>query len=134
MAFSVSEYGIDLKFDDTLRLTTSKKFQVSSGKDNVAQALRNRLRTRKGALFGHDDYGSSLPELIGEPLDDRTVKLAKLYFIEAVVSDPRISELKDVSVVEDMQNYAIILSGTAIAIDGYSEINIVYPFSVNGEV
>ena len=131
--FSAAEYGIDLKFDDMLRLSTSKKFQLSSNKDNVVQALRNRLRTRKGGLFGHDDYGSSLPELIGQPLDDRTVKLAKLYFIEAVVSDPRISELKDVKVVEDMQNYAIILSGTAVAIDNYSEINLVYPFSLNGE-
>ena len=44
------------------------------GKDNIIQAIRHRLSTRKGELteLGHPNYGSLLHEMIGQPNTEGT--------------------------------------------------------------
>ncbi len=66
-----------------------------SGKDNVAQAIMNRLLTRQGELanLGHPDYGSRLHHLIGEPQTPRTRALAELYVRECLAQESRITEI-----------------------------------------
>ncbi len=68
------------------------------GRANLAQALLNRLYTRRGALAstGHPDYGSRLYQIVGEPDSRRTRALADFYIREALGADPRVAEVTDV--------------------------------------
>lgn len=71
-----------------------------AGRENLAQALILRLLTQKGALgsLGHPDYGSRLVELIGQLNNETTRNLARLYTIEAVKQEPRVTKLLDLNV------------------------------------
>ena len=72
---------------------------TATGRENLAQALLNRLHTRRGALsqLGHPGYGSRLHQLIGEPDTRRTRALAEFYVREALTADPRVKEVASVT-------------------------------------
>ncbi len=69
--------------------------KVVSGQACLAQAIINRLLTRRGELtdLGHPDYGSRLYQLIGEPISRRTQAVAELYIREALAEESRIKEI-----------------------------------------
>lgn len=69
--------------------------KLVSGRDDLAQAILNRLLTRRGELadLGHPNYGSRLHQLIGEPNTRRTQVLADLYIRESLAAEPRIREI-----------------------------------------
>ena len=73
-----------------------------SGRANLAQAVSIRLLTPVGELapLGHPEYGSRLPNLIGERRTETTRNLAKLYVIEALKQERRIAEVVEVAVVD----------------------------------
>jgi phage baseplate assembly protein W len=73
--------------------------KLVGGRANLAQAIVNRLLTRRGELagLGHPDYGSRLYLLIGEPNSRRTQAVAELYIREALASEPRIREIAAIS-------------------------------------
>lgn len=133
MAFSEEEYGIDLGYKDSILATAGKNFNLQSGLSNVAQAIINRLRTRRGELFSHPDYGSDLYIIQGQGITPTTIKLARLYTVEAIVADPRISEVLDVTIKTNTNENTMIIFARAIAIDKYNEVNIVYPYVLDGE-
>ena len=70
-----------------------------TGRENLAQALLNRLHTRRNALagLGHPGYGSRLHTLAGEPDTRRTRALAELYVREALTADSRVAEVASVT-------------------------------------
>jgi hypothetical protein len=72
---------------------------LADGRENLAQALLNRLHTRRGALaaLGHPGYGSRLHALAGEPDTPRTRALAEFYLREALAADPRVAEVVSVA-------------------------------------
>ncbi len=76
---------------------------LASGRDNLGQAVIIRLLTPRGELaaLGHPDYGSRLPDLIGRQNDETTRNLLKLYILEALQAEPRISQIVEVTVVPD---------------------------------
>ena len=101
--------GVDLKLKgDELGLDLSVKLsgdlELVEGGYNLAQAIINRLMTRRGELaeLGHPNYGSTLYQLIGEPNNERTRELIKMAVKECVVQDPRVKELLSVSVKPDL--------------------------------
>jgi len=130
-AWTVAQLGQDLRFDDTLTVTPTKNFCLVYGTDNLVQAIKDRLKTRKGELFAHQEYGSSLWELLGRPITTSTVGLAKLYFLETIIAEPRIFQVINISAVVDSSNSTITLQGTALMRDEFSTVNIVYPFALN---
>jgi phage baseplate assembly protein W len=98
---------------------------------NLAQALFIRLRTMQGELrdLGHSSFGSRLYELIGEPNNERTRELARLYTRECVAMDPRVTEILNVSVRPakgDLNRIDIEISIMAVGLT--SALNIVFPF------
>ncbi|MCK6626860.1 MAG: GPW/gp25 family protein [Anaerolineae bacterium] len=77
-------------------LTTERgDIKLVKGRANLAQAVLNRLFTRRGELagLGHPDYGSRLYQLIGEPNTRRSQAVAELYIREALAGEPRIREI-----------------------------------------
>ncbi|RLT44685.1 MAG: DUF2634 domain-containing protein [Chloroflexi bacterium] len=73
--------------------------RLVSGRENLAQAIVNRLLTRQGELtgLGHPDYGSRLYQLVGEPNTRRTQALAAHYIRESLAAETRIREVTAIS-------------------------------------
>lgn len=73
--------------------TEALDLETVTGRDNLAQALILRLLTPVGSLadLGHAGYGSRLTELIGRGKDAATRYLARVYVLEAVAAEPRVS-------------------------------------------
>lgn len=73
--------------------------QTIGGRENLVQAIINRLLTRQGelAVLGHPTYGSRLYTLIGQPNNLRIRALADAYIREALAQDKRIAEVRFVT-------------------------------------
>lgn len=73
--------------------------QTVEGRDNLAQAVINRLLTRQGELaaLGHPRYGSRLYLLVGEPNNLRVRALADAYIREALAQESRIAKVSFVT-------------------------------------
>ena len=105
----------------------------SSGLDNLRQAIEIRLLTPKGELaaLGHADFGSRLPELVGQPNTETTRNLAKLFVIEALKQDRRIQKIVSVDVSAapgERQRIRILLSVLPIASQSVLDLG---PFSID---
>jgi phage baseplate assembly protein W len=71
---------------------------LRDGLDNIAQAIQNRLFTRLGEMskLGHDDYGSELHKLIGQPNSWKAKARAELYIREALKKEKRVREVVEI--------------------------------------
>lgn len=99
----ISERGFDQQVSDRtyVDLTTTSRGDLATvdGRNNLVQALLNRLLTRQGELatLGHPQYGSRLHTLVGEPNNLRVRGLADVYIREAVAQEKRISKVNFIS-------------------------------------
>jgi phage baseplate assembly protein W len=75
-------------------------FVLSTGRDNLGQAVILRLLTPHGELapLGHPDYGARVHELVGQPNTETTRNLLKLYILESLQQEPRIAQTTSVTV------------------------------------
>ncbi|MEO1261097.1 MAG: DUF2634 domain-containing protein [Bacteroidota bacterium] len=82
-----------------LESTAGGDLSTVSGRSNLAQAIINRLLTRKGELtkLGHPNYGSRLHLLVGELNNIRLQGLAEIYIREALAVEKRIEQIISVS-------------------------------------
>lgn len=85
------------------RSLKTRDFTLTAGRDNLAQAISVRLLTPRGELaaLAHPDYGSRLPELIGEQRTETNRNLAKLYILEALKQEPRVAGVVAVEVTDN---------------------------------
>lgn len=91
-----------------------------AGRENLAQALILRLLTRQGALapLGHPEYGARLVDLIGQPSNETTRNLARLYTVEGVTQEKRVLKLLDLAVdTPDGQPETIRISFSVLSRD-----------------
>lgn len=82
-----------------LTSTPGGDLRTVSGRENLTQAIINRLLTRKGELatLGHPDYGSRLYLLVGEVNNIRIRGLAEIYIREALAKERRIQAITAIS-------------------------------------
>jgi phage baseplate assembly protein W len=128
--------GRDLKIVERdpgydLNLRTSGDLDTIGEEYNLAQAIVMRLNTMQGELteLGHSSYGSRLSELVGEPNNERTRELVRIYALECVSRDPRVEEVVGISVEmlkDDLSRVDINISVRATGLT--SILNIVFPF------
>lgn len=80
-------------------ITPSGDLATVSHRENLVQAILNRLLTRKGELaqLGHPEYGSRLHTLIGELNNTRTQGFAALYIRECLIQEPRVRQIKQIT-------------------------------------
>ena len=98
---------------------------------NLAQAIIMRLNTMRGELtdLGHSSYGSRLYELIGEPNNERTRELVRIYALECVNRDPRVEEVVGISVEKFKDDPSRVDISISVRATGLTSIlNIVFPF------
>lgn len=115
------------------RVVRLRDLSVSSDLDNLRQAIEIRLLTPKGELaaLGHADYGSRLPDLIGQPNTETNRNLAKLYVIEALKQERRIEKIVAVDVTPapgQRQLIKIFLKVQAIGVQRVIDLG---PFTID---
>lgn len=116
-----------------LDLLASKKgdLQTVSGRENLGQAILHRLMTRRGELAdtGHPDYGSRLHELIGEPNNESTRDLVRLYIKECLSQEPRVQDIINLLVsVRKGTPHVVWVDITVLPIRSNVPMNVVFPF------
>jgi phage baseplate assembly protein W len=114
-----------------LKVGKAGDLQVVSGRENLGQALLQRLLTRKGELsdLGHPGYGSRLHDLVGRPNNQATRDLVRLYAKECVMQEPRVRDIVDVKVSPAGGDpHAVILDITVVPIKSNIPMNLVFPY------
>lgn len=101
-----------------------------SGRGNLGQALLHRLLTRRGELatLGHPEYGSRLHELIGEPNNENTRDLVRLYAKECILQDPRVKDIVAIKASIRDDPSAVSLDITVLPVKSSVPMNLVFPF------
>lgn len=133
---STEQLGRDLKIVEKdpgydLNISPTGDLETIGEEYNLAQAIIMRLNTMQGELtdLGHSSYGSRLHELVGEPNNERTRELVRIYALESVNRDPRVEEVVGISVETikgDLSRIDISISVKAMGLT--SILNIVFPF------
>ena len=124
-------YGVDFAFDAEGDLVVSPSGQILTigGADNVKEAVIRRIGTALGESYRHPDYGSRLPELVGEENDDVTWAKAVRTVKQAMNLEPRVGEIADVYVKAIDGDRFDVLAFYKL-IDDDTPRNIVFPFYV----
>ncbi|MEL6863839.1 MAG: DUF2634 domain-containing protein [Bacteroidota bacterium] len=118
-----------------LQASNSGDLATVEGRENLAQAIVNRLLTRKGELrlFGHTAYGSRLYLLVGELNNRRTRARAELYIRECLRQEPRIHEVSEVRFNEptrDIDRNVLKAYVTVVPIGESSPISLTLPIAI----
>lgn len=94
-------FGRDLAVDDGGRLLLDAQgdIAVTSGKANLLQQLRNRLRCERGTMPRHPSYGCTAQSYIGEASAATLPTLLQSALALALSEDPRVGSVEQVGVV-----------------------------------
>jgi phage baseplate assembly protein W len=114
-----------------LAISRNGDIEIVQGRKNLGQAILHRLLTRKGELedIGHPDYGSRLHELIGEPNNQTTRDILRLYVKECLSQETRIADLVEIKVtVPKDQPSAVLLEITVLPVGSTFPMNLVFPY------
>lgn len=98
------------------------------GKETVKQDLYNHIFTAKGERVMMPNFGTRIPSLAFEPIDERTLRIIEDDLREVVNFDPRV-ELIDLKVLPLSDNNAIIaiVSVRYLELGGIESFNIDVP-------
>jgi len=112
-------FGTDIALQDgMLTATQSGDFAFVTGRDNLHQALKNRVETPQGDLIYHMQYGSLVPKLIGQSSTPARAVLAASSAKGAILADPRVSSVGQARA--DVSGDAIGVSVEAFPVAGQS--------------
>lgn len=96
--------------------------------DLVNRDLLNHIYTRKGERVMMPNFGTIIPELVFEPLDDSTISLVEEELVAVFNYDPRVN-LLNISAVPNYDTNTLNIS----VILQYIELNIQQGFNLNIE-
>src|SRR5262249_50682250 len=104
------------------------------GVESLQQALLLRFLTPTGELtiLGHADYGSRLHELIGELNNQTNRNRIRMMVLQAVDQEPRVKEVRALSVTQGADRTTVNVSMTLKVIDSPNPLNLVFDFSLAG--
>lgn len=88
--------------------------------------LLNQIYTRRGSRVMMPTFGTLIPDLVFEPLDEETISTIESELITVFQYDPRVT-LISLSVVPNYDTNTV----TAVAILFYVELNLTQPFQLN---
>jgi phage baseplate assembly protein W len=88
--------------------------------------LLNQIYTRRGSRVMMPTFGTLIPELVFEPLDEELVSTIESELISVFQFDPRVN-LISMSVIPNYDTHTV----TATAVLWYVELNLSQPFQLN---
>ena len=132
--------GMDLKLNistdvpasDRVGVLESDNYQFKRvvGAENLKQSLLLRILTRRGTLLMHPNYGSQLPNMLGQNMSDHLLADASLELRRTILTDPRV---RKVTVTKERMAYnEIYLDATVTPIDSDTLFDIYIYRNQNG--
>ena len=124
--------GTGLSFP--LRTDARGKIMLTSGNQDIAEAIRIILSTRPGERVMRPTFGCRAHELLFEPRSPTTISLLQEYVYEALrIWEPRINLLQ-VNVVADDSQIGALLAEIEYEIKATHDTrSIVHPFFIEDE-
>lgn len=99
-AFDVELFGRDFRIDEGhLVFDAQGDSPTVEGKDNIIQALRQRLATLKGELVLHPGYGMDRFLAVGIEATRANVVLSGLDVARTVKQDPRVTRVRNLHIL-----------------------------------
>jgi len=89
----------------TLQFTNRKSFILADA-DVIRQDILNNIYTRRGERVKMFEYGTRIPDLIFEPMDESTIYMISDDLKTVFNNDPRV-QLQDLQIVPDYDNNTI---------------------------
>ena len=108
-------------------LQTKQSFRLSDI-DIVKRDLLNHIFTRRGERYNMPDFGTTIPDLVFEPLDETTIKQIQQQLTYVFNYDPRV-QLIGISVIAVPEVNGVIAS----AVLQYIELDVVDRFDLHLE-
>ena len=126
--FSTKFYGVCNKSISVSQTTTSGPNVSFSLKDVdlVKQDLLNQIFTPKGSRVMQPSFGTSIPDLLFEPLDADSMSIFETELTRVINSDPRVN-LLNMSINPDYDTNTL----SASIMLQYVELNLVAGFELN---
>ena len=132
--FHKEEYlgrDIFINSDSDLQISTQNDVVKILTTENLKQAVMSRLRTQRGELELHPDYGSRLNELIGTVPNDLTLSISKMHVREALLQEPRIETILNITpTFRDSTKQVIDIDIEVKPIKNLVDLNLVYSIFV----
>ena len=94
---------------------------------NLTQAIIDRLKTQIGENTLHINYGSRLYELVGASPDSLSLPTARMHVREALLQEPRIEEIIEITANwRDNNKDSIEVGITVKPITDLANLNLIY--------
>lgn len=120
--------------DNDVRISPQNDFRVVTYRDNLRQAILSRLKTNRGELTLHPEYGSRLSLLIGQVPNQFVLGLARQHVREALLQEPRIQSIDSIKArFTDTLMTTMSIEIIVTPIESEQPLNIVFPFILTGE-
>ena len=128
----VELWGRDLELaDGFLALTDDGACDVVAGKDNIVQALSQRIATPLGELLLHPTYGMETLLAVGVEGTRANVVLSGMTVAKTVKQDPRVTDVRNLNVLfRDTVNQTDMVVGLIGASGATLPLNLVIPEAV----
>jgi len=109
--------------------TTTGRFLLSEGEEDIAEAVRIILMTSKGERVMRPDFGCRLREYAFDTTDDTTMRLLETDIIQAIrVWEPRVMDVSVKANLDPSNNGRLLLNISYIVRSTNNLFNQVYPF------
>ena len=127
----IDSYGRDIKVDSSGQITflgnSSTDLTTISGRDNVIQALNNKIKTKYGSLKAFPTYGNAAIQYVGSKYSPSIVKATKDSIYSTIMSDERVSGIVSMDVRYDATSAAIIADNIYVRLsENFTVVNL-YP-------
>ena len=117
-----------------LQVNTRGEIALASGEQDIEQAIRIILGTRRGERVMRPEFGCRVHDLIFEPRDATTASLVRAYVQEALEFwEPRILIQRVESFIDNTNDGAILVEIDYQVKATHDTRSIVYPFYLVGE-
>lgn len=93
---AVPVYGVDVMLDRGNLRSLNGDLDLVSGRDNMVQALSNRLKTLRNELVYHPGYGSHISLALGLKMPPFINLMASAWVQECLQEEPRIASVEKV--------------------------------------
>lgn len=103
----------------------TKQFRLSDI-ELVKMDLLNHIYTRRGERVMMPNFGTRIPDMAFEPLDDIIIDIIRNDLITVFNFDPRV-EILDLQVIPDYDNNSIVVAARLL----YIELNMVDTLELN---
>lgn len=113
-------------------VSNGRDLDTADGIDNLKQSLIMRILTRKGTLYRHPNYGSTLPDMIGKPISSTLLHDITTEVQRVISTDTRVQSAE---VTESRLSYNSIFINVSITPIGYDSAFDLYIYrSENGDL